>query len=203
MVVMLAVALLFSGCKKDDDENNNSNETNTSVLGTAIVGGVTSNFTQGHLAFAGMYEGTELYNYNIVLTTLGFSYFGGTGVGDALIFSIIVSSDVFNGGTFAYSDDWTVSENTMISGLFMKGISTSTDAADRSFRTTGGTLTVSKSGNDYSLTYSLTVQEISTSTYMPVGDLVALTGSFNGVLTYLDSSDEEKMIEKTHKFTIK
>ena len=197
MIAMLAMAVTLTGCKDDDDDDEK-------VLGTANVGSTTANFTQGHLEYYGTYEGTGLYNFDIVLASSGLSYTSESGVGDVLAFELLVAGDVFNGGSFTFSDDiWDISANTMISGVFMKGINAATEVADKMYSATAGTLSVTKSGNSYSLAYTLTVQEYSFSGLYPtaVGDPVALTGSFNGTLTYHDES--AKSVEKKQRISIK
>lgn len=198
MVAMLAVALLVSGCKKDDDEKKSP--------GIVTVGGNTATFDMGYLEYYGEY-GLGVHNFDVVLISSGVNYLenNNMGAGNMLSFEFFVNSASFNGGTFSYrSDDYSdYLPNTFTEGqLIINGSMASTiPTFDHYYEIVGGTVTVTKSGDVYNISYNVVAQELSL--IGPVGTPAALTGSYSGSLVFIDESSDWRGAEKKHKFSIK
>lgn len=172
MLAMLAMAVTFTSCEKDEDDDE--------TAGQALVDGNKATFDKGYLEYYGDY-GNDGYNWDLTLLSSSINFDTETGNGDMIYFETFTSTAAYNGGTFAYAN--TYAANTfdyawiIINGNWGEG------TADHYYVATGGSLNVTPSGNNYEITFNLTAQEYSLSTFAAIGDPVAVTGSYTGGLT--------------------
>jgi hypothetical protein len=174
MIAMLGMAFTFTSCKKDDDDDDNSYPTNI-------------NFSNGYINEWGQWGNG--YNFSITLTTSGINLLDFTGSGHIAYFELLTDSPTFNGGTFVYNS----SENpgTFDDCEIVINGNISTETASNYFEATNGTITITPDGNNFDITYTITVQEYESDYYEnPIGDPATMTGSYSGPLTSFDWKKE-------------
>jgi len=160
-LVSLMAVVLLGGCKKDGDGGGGGPQ--GSGTGTFIYDGDTFEVNRGTLKFYGDIYDETLNNFDIELYKSGMS-------GEPCIyFEILTSANELAAGTYTYKSSLPYQSGTFISGTLGTG-STGADIG-------GGTLTIAKTGDTYTISYNCT-------TY---GGPV--TGSYTGTLKYSDKSD--------------
>ncbi|MFO7863266.1 MAG: hypothetical protein R6U85_04645 [Salinivirgaceae bacterium] len=187
-LVITLLLTLFSACVVEVNDDNDDNNGTVMGSGTATLDGSTSTFSQGIITYHGLYENSEFHTFDIAVGSSGINPIAQTGVGDALQLELLLSSSTFSGGRFVFSESETLAENTIILGYYLIGVDASTQEAEKLYMVKDGTLDVSKTGDNYELSYNFTVQELSTIFYLPIGDDKSLTGSYSGKLVYDDAS---------------
>jgi hypothetical protein len=188
LMAFFGAAVLFVACTKEKEKDPQNMTT---------VDGVSVELTKGYLENYGEVE-EGLYNFDLLLLSSGLDYVNETGTGNAIYFEMFVNSATFNGGTFTYSVNPAV--NTFDDAGMFININIATGSAERYFMVTGGTVTVNKTGNQYSINYTLTAQEYNWMTELPIGTPKSITGSYNGSLTLLDATEEKSAGQKSLKF---
>ncbi|RKD92851.1 hypothetical protein [Mangrovibacterium diazotrophicum] len=172
-IAMLATAML-AGC--GDDDEGDSNPANYFK-----VDGKTYELKVGYLQNWGTDEGYyEGYNLDLVLVSDGFSFdmesYELTGIGDAVYFEMFTTESTgLDAGEYEYSSTEPYPTGSFDYGEYYVGFDIETEDYESYGYFTAGTVTVSKSGSTYQISFSCT-----TSTGKKV------TGYFKGILTSLD-----------------
>ena len=153
--VLLAVAV-FAGCGKND------NDEESDPMNYFKVDGKTYELKVGYLQNWGTDEGYyEGYNQDLVLVSDGFSFdmesYELTGIGDAVYFEMYTSqSDGLETGEYEYSSEEPYPTASFDYGEYYIGFNIETEDYESTGFFTSGTVTVSKSGSTYQISFSCT-----------------------------------------------
>jgi len=170
--VIALAAVLFSGCSKEDEIVSG---------GTVKYNSVDYTLKQGFIFDGGVISGTGglLYRQNVTVVSSGLTYdlttddMSGKGHKLNLQFNSTQNKSP-KVGTYAYNPNSEYIENTFYSGSFYINYNESNGTYDYYQRINGGTATVAKDGDTYTITYEVTTN----------GTLIS--GSYKGTLTYVD-----------------
>jgi protein involved in sex pheromone biosynthesis len=187
-ISILALVILFSGCRKDDDDkDNNVGPHYFSYDGKkyALDQGLVINF--GEMA-------PSLYNFDILLFSDDFDF--GTpendfedvsGVGNMLYFELLTDQQHGLGNAdYLYDESNVYKKNTFISSWLMVAFNIATEQAQIEQEINAGKIKIARTGNNFELTIDSKAAN---------GKVVK--GYYNGILGYVDYSEfDEKKIKQ-------
>ena len=159
-ILFVAVSLsTFQSCDKDDDNNDGGNDLNNQI---SIAGTITSLSTTGSLESYGE-QSTGVYDWDVTLTSTGSEVIG-------IYFDLNTDSeDGLVAGTYTYSD---VREAFKYVDLEVNA------GVDSNYNVQDGTVVISTSGDNTSITFNLVAQ-----------DGTVITGQWTGIFVVSDESD--------------
>jgi hypothetical protein len=161
---------VFSSCSKDEE-----------VPDRLIIDGTTFKLTNGYIAGYGIEtddNGNQGSLYDILLTSNGITVNGGdlSGEGQLLVVTIFSASTIeLKPGTYDYSDGFI--ESTLYDAFAADGNFDSGEGT--AYYTNNGTVTISRSGNTWTIKFELDMEDDS-------GTDVIVEGSFSGQLVEVE-----------------
>ncbi len=188
LAVVLAMALVITAsCKKDDDDDNGQ-KNHLKYDGTEY------NLGQGFLENYGLVD-ESIYNLDLILLSSSITIYetqgeidSASGSGAIIYFEMYTSSaTVLEAGTYQY-DESSMDAMSFDYADFALDFDVETEEGEW-IEITAGTVTVSKDGNTYTITFDCTAEG---------GKKV--TGSFKGTLKYYDWDDKKSGLSKKHFF---
>ena len=148
--------------------------------------GNTYTLADGALVFWGDYYSMGNGNYELMLFSSGLSYSSSlSGVGDLLYIDLLTPAAGIVASNYTYDPQNTYATYTFTnSSAFLVNYDVSQTTVDETIEFNSGTITIAISGTQYTITINLTDANSN-----------ALTGSYEGTLTYNDNSKKANLIK--------
>lgn len=188
LTALLMIVLVIASCKKDNDDDKVS-------VNSFNYDGQEFELTQGILENYGTWSGDEAFNLDLTLLSSGFTivddqgYAEASGTGHGIYFEMYSSkSNELVPGEYVFDED-SYEAGTFEFGDFVMNYSIE-DETGEMVDITGGKVNVSKSGNEYEVSFDCTTETGKN-----------ITGSFKGSLQYFNY--DEKKSGKSSMFSRK
>ncbi len=181
MILMAAMIVVFAGCKKDsNDDPVNS--------GQFTYSGTSYGLSQGFLGGYGP-VGNNTYGIEVVLLSSGLHIIETNGIPDSVngkgdVFAIdmySVSENSIEPGEYTFGDLGTA--GTFEYAMVLIGYDATTDEADIEDDVVGGTVTVTKDGDNYGFSFNMSTMLGKT-----------ITGDYSGYLKFYADIDSKKAL---------
>jgi len=182
-ILLIAFLSIFAACSEDDDDPIPEN----AETGKVTIEGVEYTLVFGEM-FHGEYDVCQGYGYDIILMAADTS----SGMENTTYFDFVMQIEFYsetsthlNPGTYTYDSEETGAVGTFGSGFLAVGWDDETWEATNFFYPTGGTFTVAKSGDYYTLTLNVITDKHEGAGVLQgdfVASNIAITGDFTGKL---------------------
>jgi hypothetical protein len=180
MILMAAMIMVVSGCKKDSNDPVNN--------GKITYSGTSYSLSQGFLGGFGS-VGNNTYAIEIVLLSSGLQVFEISGIPDSVagngdVFMVAMysaSENAIEPGVYTFTD--LGAAGTFEYSMVLIGYDAATDEAAIEDEIAGGTVTVTKEGDIYGFSFNMTTMLGKT-----------LTGDYSGNLKFYSNIDQKKAL---------